>query len=68
MELTVKKQSATAASPLSTTMTTGTDLLTPPPILPVKHQKKAMFDHIFCRLYQNQPPAPPKQAWKILKA
>jgi hypothetical protein len=53
---------APVASLLFTTMTIGTKIPTPPPILTVKHQKrKVLFDCIFCKLSQNQTPALPKQ-------
>jgi hypothetical protein len=51
---------ALVACPLSTTMTIGTNLSIPLPIPTVKHQEKknVLFDHIFCRPFQNARPTP----------
>jgi hypothetical protein len=52
------KDKATVASSLSTTMTIGTNLTTPPPTLTIKHRKRVLFNHIFYRSSQNKPLPP----------
>jgi hypothetical protein len=53
-----KRPCTCVASPLSTIMTTGTNLPTPPSLLTIKHWKQVLFNHILCSLSQNQATPP----------
>jgi hypothetical protein len=49
-------------------MTTGTNLPNPT-LMTIKNQKiKVLFDHIFCRPSQNQPPHADSTVWKDFKS